>query len=67
MTDMAHPTGPASRLVSDQGLDDTVLPFAVEPLDVRGRIVRLGACAIISLSSTIIRRPSRGWSARPWR
>jgi molecular chaperone Hsp33 len=31
-----------SRPVSDLGLDDQVLPFAVEPLDVRGRIVRLG-------------------------
>ena len=31
-----------SRLVSDQSLDDTLLPFAVEPLDVRGRLVRLG-------------------------
>jgi len=26
-----------------EGQDDVVLPFAVEPLDVRGRIVRLGA------------------------
>jgi molecular chaperone Hsp33 len=33
----------ASRPVSDSGLDDLVLPFAVEPLDVRGRLVRLGA------------------------
>ena len=32
----------ASRPVSDSGLDDLVLPFAVEPLDVRGRLVRLG-------------------------
>lgn len=31
-----------SRTVSDQGFDDTLLPFAVEPLDVRGRVVRLG-------------------------
>ncbi len=31
-----------SRDVSDQALDDTLLPFAVEPLDVRGRLVRLG-------------------------
>ncbi|WP_297298781.1 Hsp33 family molecular chaperone [uncultured Methylovirgula sp.] len=30
------------RPVSDQVHDDMVLPFAVEPLDVRGRIVRLG-------------------------
>ena len=26
-----------------EGRDDVVLPFAVEPLDVRGRVVRLGA------------------------
>jgi molecular chaperone Hsp33 len=26
-----------------EGADDVVLPFAVEPLDVRGRVVRLGA------------------------
>ena len=26
-----------------EGHDDTVLPFAVEPLDTRGRVVRLGA------------------------
>ena len=32
----------ASRQVSDSGLDDVALPFAVEPLDVRGRVVRLG-------------------------
>ena len=30
------------RSVSDLGHDDLVLPFAVEPLDVRGRVVRLG-------------------------
>jgi molecular chaperone Hsp33 len=35
-------TGAVSRPVSDLGRDDQVLPFAVEPLDVRGRIVRLG-------------------------
>ena len=33
---------PQSRPVSDFGLDDVALPFAVEPLDVRGRVVRLG-------------------------
>jgi len=33
---------PPSRPVSDFGLDDVALPFAVEPLDVRGRVVRLG-------------------------
>jgi molecular chaperone Hsp33 len=26
-----------------EGADDVVLPFAVEPLDVRGRVVRLGS------------------------
>ena len=30
------------RVVSDRGHDDTVLPFAVGPLDLRGRLVRLG-------------------------
>jgi molecular chaperone Hsp33 len=40
---MSEPAGAAgSRPVSDHGLDDVVLPFAVEPLDVRGRVVRLG-------------------------
>ncbi len=33
---------PAARPVSDIGQDDTALPFAVEPLDLRGRVVRLG-------------------------
>lgn len=32
-----------SRQVSDLGQDDRILPFAVEPLDVRGRVVRLGS------------------------
>ncbi|HUI20185.1 MAG TPA: Hsp33 family molecular chaperone [Methylocella sp.] len=32
-----------ARLVSDEARDDAVLPFAVQPLDVRGRVVRLGA------------------------
>jgi molecular chaperone Hsp33 len=31
-----------ARLPSQQPDDDKVLPFAVEPLDVRGRVVRLG-------------------------
>lgn len=30
------------RPVDDRGRDDTALPFAVEPLDLRGRVVRLG-------------------------
>lgn len=32
----------AARLPSQQPDDDMVVPFAVEPLDVRGRVVRLG-------------------------
>jgi molecular chaperone Hsp33 len=32
----------SSRLVSDHGNDDSIVPFAVTPLDVRGRVVRLG-------------------------
>ena len=32
-----------SRTVSDLGRDDLILPFAVTPLDVRGRVTRLGA------------------------
>ena len=31
-----------SREVSDRAIDDTVLPFSVAPLDLRGRLVRLG-------------------------
>lgn len=34
-----------SRAVSDLGRDDLILPFAVTPLDVRGRVTRLGAAA----------------------
>lgn len=34
--------GLPTRAVSDHGADDSVLPFSVELLDVRGRIVRLG-------------------------
>jgi molecular chaperone Hsp33 len=33
------------------GLDDTILPFAVKTLDLRGRIVRLGAAVDTILSS----------------
>lgn len=41
------PAGPrkgsaVERPVSDLGQDDIVLPFAVAPLDIRGRVVRLG-------------------------
>lgn len=43
MSDHEPRAVPVSRAVSDEGLDDRVLPFAVEPLDLRGRIVRLGS------------------------
>ena len=39
-----------SRPVSDRGLDDVSIPFAVEPLDVRGRVVRLGPSVDAMLS-----------------
>jgi molecular chaperone Hsp33 len=35
-------SGEPSIAVSDAAHDDRILPFAVEPLDVRGRVVRLG-------------------------
>ncbi len=40
----------AVRPVSDVGQDDIILPFSVEPLDVRGRVVRLGSSLDIVLS-----------------
>lgn len=43
MTDFQPQTAGVSRPVSDEGQDDQILPFAVEPLDLRGRVVRLGA------------------------
>jgi molecular chaperone Hsp33 len=42
MTNFQPRPMPVSRLVSDEGQDDRILPFAVEPLDLRGRVVRLG-------------------------
>ncbi len=33
---------PSLRAVSDQAYDDIALPFAIEALDVLGRLVRLG-------------------------
>jgi molecular chaperone Hsp33 len=42
MNKNAHPKETLSRLVSDENLDDKVLPFAVETLDLRGRVVCLG-------------------------
>lgn len=35
---------PQPRVISKEGRDDAVLPFSVEPLDVRGCVVRLGPC-----------------------
>lgn len=42
---------PVSRFVSDAGADDVVIPFAVTPLDVRGRLVRLGPALDILLGN----------------
>src|ERR1700691_2488099 len=39
------------REPAETGLDDTILPFAVKALDVRGRIVRLGPAVDAILSS----------------
>ncbi|MFH6785756.1 MULTISPECIES: Hsp33 family molecular chaperone [Methylobacterium] len=49
MSDTSSSQGPASR--ASEGRDDAILPFAVEPLDVRGRVVRLGPSV-----DTILRR-----------
>jgi Hsp33 protein len=42
MTGQAASSVFVSRPVSDAARGDVVVPFAVEPLDVRGRVVRLG-------------------------
>jgi len=39
------------RAPAQTGLDDTILPFAVKALDLRGRIVRLGAAVDTILTS----------------
>ena len=39
------------RPVSDTGEDDVVIPFAVTPLDVRGRLVRLGPALDVLLAN----------------
>jgi molecular chaperone Hsp33 len=39
------------REPSQTGLDDTILPFEVKTLDLRGRIVRLGPAVDAILSS----------------
>jgi molecular chaperone Hsp33 len=40
-----------SRAPATEAVDDTILPFAVKALDLRGRIVRLGAAVDTILSS----------------
>jgi molecular chaperone Hsp33 len=45
--DFAIPTREPARV----GVDDTILPFAVKALDLRGRIVRLGAAVDTILSN----------------
>ncbi|HEY8580384.1 MAG TPA: Hsp33 family molecular chaperone [Beijerinckiaceae bacterium] len=42
---------PFSRPVSDAAQDDVVIPFAVTPLDVRGRLVRLGPALDVLLGN----------------
>lgn len=42
---------PVTRFVSDASADDVVIPFAVTPLDVRGRLVRLGRALDILLGN----------------
>src|SRR6202167_3087950 len=39
------------REPAQTGLDDTILPFAVKALDLRGRIVRLGPAVATILAS----------------
>jgi len=43
-----------SRPVSDAVRGDVVVPFAVDPLDVRGRVVRLGATSSIPTCSNFL-------------
>jgi molecular chaperone Hsp33 len=43
--------GTPSRAPATEAVDDTILPFAVKALDLRGRIVRLGAAVDTILSS----------------
>jgi molecular chaperone Hsp33 len=43
--------GVPSRAPATEAVDDTILPFAVKALDLRGRIVRLGAAVDTILSS----------------
>src|SRR6516162_3971910 len=45
-TDLGIPV----RAPAETGLDDAILPFAVKALDLRGRIVRLGAAVDTILS-----------------
>lgn len=49
MSDTSSSQAPGSQ--GSEGRDDAILPFAVEPLDVRGRVVRLGPSV-----DTILRR-----------
>jgi molecular chaperone Hsp33 len=42
---------PPTRAPDDQGVDDAILPFAVDSLDLRGRMVRLGPALDAVLSA----------------
>jgi hypothetical protein len=48
------------RAASSEVVDDIVLPFAVESLSTRGRLVRLGP-AISCSNVMIIPKLCRGW------
>jgi molecular chaperone Hsp33 len=48
---MGPQMAPLARAPDDRGMDDAILPFAVESLDLRGRVVRLGPALDALLSA----------------
>ena len=52
------------RAASNEAVDDIVLPFAVESLSVRGRLVRLGPAVDNILKVMPIPTPCPGFSAK---
>ena len=48
---MGPQTAPPSRAPDDRSMDDAILPFAVDSLDLRGRVVRLGPALDAILSA----------------
>ena len=53
-----------TRAPSAVPVDDTVLPFEVNALDLRGRLTRLGPALDDILTSTTIQRRSASCSAK---